>query len=278
MRSDFEAYFAANLPSVASFHPHFNEALAWVLRAGGKHFRAQLVLGVVEAYAPEKVRSAFDVALAVELLHTYSLIHDDLPAMDNAPLRRGVATLHVKYDEVTAILAGDALNTEAFLVLARAPLDEKIRLACVETLGFCGGLNGMVIGQAVDCFFEKKPLNLEELKFLHAKKTGALIAGSMKMGALVAGLSHEECEWIFSLGLKLGLAFQVHDDVLDATATTEAVGKPVLNDGVKNSFTNLLGVEGAVDFRDSLEKEILAELTGSPLFGLVKGLIEKYLK
>ncbi|MBR2917925.1 MAG: polyprenyl synthetase family protein, partial [Campylobacter sp.] len=142
----FLEYLESNLPSVESFHPHFNEALAWVLKAGGKHFRAQLVIGTAKAINPSC--DPYAAALAVELLHTYSLIHDDLPAMDNANLRRGVPTLHVKYDEVTAILAGDALNTAAFGVLANSNLPPQIAIKCIQVLSKNGGLDGMIIGQA----------------------------------------------------------------------------------------------------------------------------------
>ncbi|AII13994.1 geranyl diphosphate synthase / farnesyl diphosphate synthase [Campylobacter iguaniorum] len=274
----FDEYLELNLPKIDSFHPHFNDALAWVLRAGGKHFRAKLLLGIVETLRPELTKDAFSVAFGVECLHTYSLIHDDLPAMDNASLRRGVATLHVKYDEVTAILAGDALNTHAFYLISHANLDPKTLLKCIQTLSSDGGIYGMIIGQAIDCYFEHKHLSLEELEFLHAHKTGALIAASMKMGAIISGLDDESCEQIYKIGLKLGLAFQIHDDIIDATQDEKSAGKPTNNDGIKNSFTNLLGVKGAIKARDKLENEILDELANSPILPLVNDLINKYLK
>ena len=118
----FETYLKNNLPQVNSFHPHYNDAMARMLLAGGKRFRPLLLLSVVEAYEPLLYKGALSAALAVEFLHTYSLIHDDLPAMDNAPLRRGFKTLHIKYDEATAILVGDALNTEAFYNISKSPL------------------------------------------------------------------------------------------------------------------------------------------------------------
>lgn len=275
---NFSDYLEANLPRVESFHPHFNEALAWILRAGGKHFRAKLLLGVVESFKPNLLQNAYPVALGVELLHTYSLIHDDLPSMDNSSLRRGVATLHVKFDEVTAILAGDALNTHAFYTIANSNLKPSIIVECVKTLSFNGGIYGMVIGQAIDCYFENKPLNLDQLKFLHNHKTGALIAASMKLGAIICELKHSECDQIYNLGIKLGLAFQIHDDIIDATQNENEAGKPTGIDGVKNSFTNLLGINGAIDYRNSLEDEILKDLKDSPLKNLVENLIIKYLK
>ncbi|ABK83222.1 polyprenyl synthetase family protein [Campylobacter fetus] len=274
----FEEFFELNLPKVDSFHPHFNDSLSWVLKAGGKHFRAKLLLGVVDALKPDLKSASYPVAAAVEMLHTYSLIHDDLPCMDNADLRRGVATLHVKYDEVSAVLAGDALNTHAFYMLSSANLPAEAVVKCVQTLAENGGIYGMVIGQAIDCYFENKHLNLDELKFLHLHKTGALIAASMKMGAIISAQSDKQCEKIYNIGLKLGLAFQIHDDIIDATSDEMKAGKTVNNDLFKNSFTNLMGVNGAIDARDEIENEILYELDGSPLKTLILNLINKYLK
>ena len=272
----FLEYLESNLPSVESFHPYFNEALAWVLKAGGKHFRAQLVIGTAKAINPSC--DPYAAALAVELLHTYSLIHDDLPAMDNANLRRGVPTLHVKYDEVTAILAGDALNTAAFGVLANSNLPPQIAIKCIQVLSKNGGLDGMVIGQAIDCYFENKKLSLDELEFLHLHKTGALIAASMQIGAIVAGASDEESNDIYKAGLKLGLAFQIHDDIIDATSSSDKAGKPTNNDSSKNSFTNLLGVDKAIEARDELEKQIINQIQNQDVKELVSNLINKYLK
>lgn len=272
----FLEYLESNLPSVESFHPHFNKALAWVLKAGGKHFRAQLVIGTAKAINPSC--DPYAAALAVELLHTYSLIHDDLPAMDNANLRRGVPTLHVKYDEVTAILVGDALNTAAFGVLANSNLPPQIAIKCIQVLSKNGGLDGMIIGQAIDCYFENKKLSLDELEFLHLHKTGALIAASMQIGAIVAGASDEESNDIYKAGLKLGLAFQIHDDIIDATSSSDKAGKPTNNDNSKNSFTNLLGVDKAIEARDELEKQIINQIQNQDVKELVSNLINKYLK
>ena len=273
---NFSDYLEANLPKVESFHPHFNEAIAWILKAGGKHFRAKLLIGTAKAINP--LRDPYPVALAVEFLHAYSLIHDDLPAMDNSALRRGVETLHVKYDEVTAILVGDALNTEAFRVIANSNLPPQIVIKCIEILSRNGGLEGMVIGQAIDCYFENKKLNLNELKFLHLHKTGALIAASMEMGAVIAGASDEECKSIYEAGLKLGLAFQIHDDIIDATSNAKIAGKPTNNDTSKNSFTNLLGVDEAIKIQNELESQIILEIQNKELKELISNLINRYLK
>jgi geranylgeranyl pyrophosphate synthase len=132
-----------------------------MLLAGGKRFRPKLLLAVVRAYNPLLVENAKYAAFAVELIHTYSLIHDDLPAIDNASLRRGHPTLHTTYDETTAILVGDALNTYAFEILSKAPMHNDVKIELIKTLSEAAGPNGMVLGQAIDCYFENKELNLE---------------------------------------------------------------------------------------------------------------------
>lgn len=278
--AEFKAFLNAHLPSNPSFHPCFDEALSYTLKSGGKHFRAMLVAGVVAAVRPERKEAAFHVALAFETMHSYSLIHDDLPAMDDSDLRRGQPSLHVKFDEVTAILAGDALNTHAFYQIARAPLDADTRIKCVEILSRNAGIYGMALGQAVDCYFENQKLGLEELKFLHIHKTARLIAASLQAGCVVAGLDETEAARIYDIGLDLGLAFQIADDIIDATQSAETAGKPTHNDGAKNSFTNLLGVEGAVQAKNELIAKIEREL-GSVHTGIraiVTGLIGKHLR
>ena len=278
--AEFKAFLSAHLPSSPSFHPCFDEALSYTLKSGGKHFRAMLVAGVVAAVRPERKEAAFHVALAFETMHSYSLIHDDLPAMDDSDLRRGQPSLHVKFDEVTAILAGDALNTHAFYQIARAPLDADARIKCVEILSRNAGIYGMALGQAVDCYFENQKLGIEELKFLHIHKTARLIAASLQAGCVVAGLDETEAARIYDIGLDLGLAFQIADDIIDATQSAETAGKPTHNDGAKNSFTNLLGVEGAVQAKNELIAKIEREL-GSVHTGIraiVTGLIDKHLR
>ncbi|MDL0089482.1 polyprenyl synthetase family protein [Campylobacter gastrosuis] len=276
---NFTDFLNENLPTAPSFHPHYEIALSDMLKAGGKHFRASLLLGVVSALKPRNLAAAMRVALGVELLHTYSLIHDDLPVMDNAPLRRGKPTLHVKYDEVTAVLAGDALNTHAFFEISRANLSSEIRIKCVEILSQNGGASGMVLGQAIDCFFEKKPLTLDELKFLHTHKTAKLIAASLKMGAVIAECDEKMCDEIYELGLDLGLAFQIQDDIIDATSDESEAGKPVHNDSVKNSFTNLLGVSGAISYKNEILNGVKNRLKSLPqgVCDMILELVKKHL-
>jgi len=252
----FEAYLKANLPQATSFHPIYEDALRDMLQAGGKRFRPMLLLSVVDAYEPLLYDSALSVAMAVEMLHTYSLIHDDLPAMDDAPLRRGHTTLHVKYDEVTAILAGDALNTDAFHILSKAPLRADIKIKLIEILSRDGGSRGMVLGQAIDCYFENTPLTLEQIKTLHTNKTAKLIAASLQMGAVIVGVDRDIQDELYSFGLDLGLLFQIQDDIIDETCSDEEAGKTTSNDGDKNSFVNLLGLDGSMAQADALAKDL----------------------
>lgn len=256
----FEAFLLDNLPESKSIHPIYERALQEMLIAGGKRFRPALLLGVVGAYNTLMLNSAFHAAYAIELLHTYSLIHDDLPAMDDSPLRRGKPTLHVVYDEVTAILAGDALNTYAFEVLSNAPFSDATRVKLIRELATNGGLNGMVLGQAIDCYFENSPLKIEDVKILHTNKTAKLIAASLKMGAIIVG-REDIADALYSFGIKLGLLFQIQDDILDVTQSTEEAGKLTGNDEDKNSFVTLIGLEKTMNEANTLANELELELS-----------------
>ena len=275
----FEAYLEANLPKVETFHPHYNEALAAMLLAGGKRFRPMLLLSVVEAYEPLLFEGALAPALALEFLHTYSLIHDDLPAMDNAPLRRGFETLHITYDEATAILAGDALNTEAFYHLAKAPLRDDIKIKLVELLARDGGTYGMVLGQSIDLYFENQLLSIDEVKFLHTNKTAKLIATSLLMGAVIVGLEKSQQDELYAFGIDLGLLFQIQDDIIDETHSEEEAGKTTGNDGEKNSFINIIGLERSMVEANSMAKslEIRFGSFDKPLQKALAPVVDKYL-
>jgi len=256
---NFETFLTQNLPTSKSIHPTYEKALHEMLLAGGKRFRPALLLGVVEAYNPLMIEGARYAAYAIELLHTYSLIHDDLPAMDDSPLRRGKPTLHVVYDEVTAILVGDALNTYSFEVLANAPFSDYTRVKLIQELAYNGGLNGMVLGQAIDCYFENKPLDVEDIKILHTNKTAKLIAASLKMGAIIVG-KEELGQKLYDFGIELGLLFQIQDDILDVTQTSQEAGKLTNNDEDKNSFVTILGLQKATDEANDLADKLLKEL------------------
>jgi len=276
---DFETFLNKNIPTKSSFHPHFEEAMTKMFSAGGKRFRPLLLLSVVESYEPLLLKNAFYPALAVEMIHTYSLIHDDLPTFDDSPLRRGVETLHITYDEVTATLVADALNSEAFGIIAKSPLESSVKIDLIKELVDGSGVNGMVLGQAIDCFFENKKLTLDELTFLHEHKTAALIASSLKMGAIVANLDEEKLKIFEKLGYKLGLLFQIQDDIIDATQTEKEAGKPTGHDSTKNSFTNLLGVDGANRAKEELKSDIerLLKEIDETLSMRLKQMINRYL-
>lgn len=274
----FEAFIAAHKPAASSFHPHYEAALSVMLEAGGKRFRPALLLAVVSAYNDLLLDGANHAAYAIELLHTYSLIHDDLPAMDNADLRRGHITLHKRYDEVTAILVGDALNTYAFEVLANAPYSDATRVKLIRSLSRNGGAGGMVLGQAIDCHFENQPLTLEQIKLLHINKTGKLIACALEMGAIIAGQKELE-KTIYDFGIDLGLLFQIQDDILDVTQSDEEAGKTTNNDEAKNSFVTLLGLEKAIDEANALALVIEKQLESfdESLQGKLSPILSQYI-
>ncbi|MDA7816931.1 polyprenyl synthetase family protein [Sulfurimonas sp.] len=256
---NFENFLLNNLPVSNSIHPTYEKALHDMLIAGGKRFRPALLLGVVKSYNSLMLDGAMHAAYAIELLHTYSLIHDDLPCMDDSPLRRGHPTLHVTYDEVTAVLVGDALNTYSFEVLANAPFSDYTKVQLIRELATNGGLNGMVLGQAIDCYFEKQPLAIDDVKILHTNKTAKLIAASLKMGAIIVG-REELSDKLYDFGIKLGLLFQIQDDILDVTHSSEEAGKLTGNDGDKNSFVTLIGLDESMREANLIADELENEL------------------
>ncbi|BCD67393.1 polyprenyl synthetase family protein [Nitratiruptor sp. YY09-18] len=256
----FEEYLHQNPIQIKTFHPFYQEALNYMLQGGGKRFRPLLLLHVVQAYEPLLVPSAMPVALALEIFHTYSLIHDDLPVMDDAALRRGKETLHKKYDELTAVLVGDALNTHAFYLISSAPLHPQTKSELTKILAINGGADGMVHGQILDCYFEDKRLTIEELKTLHCNKTAKLIAASLQMGGVIADLDPKKANELYDFGIELGILFQIQDDIIDAICSSEEAGKTTQNDTHKNSFINLLGLEKSLQEADryavALEKKL----------------------
>ena len=253
----FERYLQNHhIKIMRSFHPSFEGAFWEMVQNGGKRFRPALLFCIVLANNKARIKDAFQIALAIESLHTYSLIHDDLPAMDNATLRRNHPTLHTKYSEADAILCGDGLNTYSFYLIATAHFSDKIRAKLAKSLSF-GGLK-MVVGQALDCHFEGQKLTRKKVDFIHTNKTAHLIASSLEMGAIIAKLPKIEREKFYDFGVKLGLFFQIRDDILDKISTNE--GKSANIDKNKNSYVNLLGLKGAQNALDSLKKVLLDSL------------------
>ena len=217
------------------------EAIRYSLFAGGKRLRPALALGAAEIVSGDDA-VALPAACAIEMIHTYSLMHDDLPAMDNDDLRRGKPTSHKVYGEAMAILAGDALATMAFDVLAQAG-----DLRVIQEIARAVGVGGMAGGQVLDLQSEGKEISLEQLRRLHACKTGALIRVSVRSGALLARASEEQLEALSKFGEHLGLAFQIADDILDVTGDEKTLGKPIGSDEAKNKSTYpaLVGLDRA---------------------------------
>ena len=226
------------LPSSASAPEKIHQAIRWSIFAGGKRFRPALLLAVGQALgAPIKI--LLKTAAAFEMVHTYSLIHDDLPAMDDDDLRRGRPTCHVRFDEATAILAGDALQTLAFKTIAQDDeLTFETRIALISELASAAGTpDGMVAGQAFDMEAETHQVNNAQLEEIHRLKTGALIVAAARCGAIIGGASERELEAVTSYGSHLGLLFQITDDFLDVTATAEDLGKTPGKDARSNKAT-----------------------------------------
>lgn len=223
------------------------QAARYSLLTGGKRVRAVLVLASCEL-AGGKVQNAADYACALEMLHCYSLIHDDLPCMDNDDFRRGRPSCHKAYDEATALLAADALVTAAFETLSLAPLSAESRVEAVRLLAYGAGARGMLYGQELDKTFETRRASEQELLELHRHKTGALITTAVALGCAAAGRDIPIIQPLTRYAQELGLVFQIVDDILDVTSTTEMLGKPVGSDEAndKTTFVSLYGLDGAV--------------------------------
>ena len=221
------------------------EAMRYSLLAGGKRIRPLLVLEFCRI-AGGDVEKALPVACAIEMLHTYSLIHDDLPCMDNDELRRGKPTNHMVYGECTATLAGDALQAEAFGTILRCDLPPTVKASCAEILAGAVGLDGMCGGQFLDMSWEGRTLTEQELTEINIRKTGALLVAACQMGVAAAGGSELMLAAAGHYGSSIGLAFQIRDDMLDVLSTAEELGKPIGSDleENKNTYMVLMGREG----------------------------------
>ncbi|WP_186176161.1 (2E,6E)-farnesyl diphosphate synthase [Vibrio jasicida] len=245
------------------------QAMKYGLLLGGKRVRPFLVYitGQMLGCEPEDLDTP---ASAIECIHAYSLIHDDLPAMDDDDLRRGQPTCHIKFDEATAILTGDALQTLAFTILAEGELNpnaESHRIKMVQALAQSSGANGMCVGQALDLGAENRRVSLAELEEIHRNKTGALINCAVKLGALASGdKGLEIMPHLERYSKAIGLAFQVQDDILDIISDTETLGKPQGSDQElnKSTYPSLLGLEGAMEKAHTLLQEALQALEAIP--------------
>lgn len=240
------------------------ESMHYSLTAGGKRIRPTLVLEFCRISGGD-IEKALPVACAIEMLHTYSLIHDDLPCMDNDDLRRGKPTNHVVYGECTATLAGDALQAEAFGTIARSELPAENKIACVEILADAVGSDGMCAGQYLDMVGESKQLTEDELDDINSRKTGALLIAACRMGVAAAGGSGEMLEAAAHYGACVGAAFQIRDDILDVISTSEELGKPVGSDAQehKNTYMALLGEERCMEMVEKLTNNAKSALCGT---------------
>ena len=246
LRERIESQLDAALPVPTDGPRPLHEAMRYAVLGGGKRMRPLLVHAAARIFAADP--QLLDApAMAVELIHAYSLVHDDLPAMDDDALRRGKPTTHIAFDEATAILAGDALQARAFSLLAEAPLPPGLRVACLQTLAQASGAAGMCGGQALDIDATGQRQTLDALTRMHALKTGALIRAAVRMGALCGDASSADIERLDRFASALGLAFQVRDDILDVEASSEQLGKTAGKDMAqdKSTFPALLGMEGA---------------------------------
>ena len=238
-------------------------AARYSLLGGGKRIRAVLVLSVCEMLGGN-MAAAEQFAAAIEMLHCYSLIHDDLPCMDNDDLRRGRPSCHKAFGEATAMLAGDVLLTEAFEAIANAPASAQACVRAAKALGAGAGSRGMVYGQELDLKYESLAATEEQLRLIHRNKTGALINAAVQMGAAAAEADEEKCKALEAYAYGIGLVFQIVDDVLDVTSTPEQLGKPIGSDSEngKTTFATLYGVQGAMERAGQLNAKTCAELRG----------------
>ena len=258
------------LPGSTAMPARLHDAMRYSVFAGGKRLRPVLIIAACEAVggAPERVLHA---ACAMEMIHTYSLIHDDLPAMDDDDFRRGRPTNHKVYGEANAILAGDALLTEAFRLLAdpgaNAGIDPAVTLKVIETVARCAGSQGMVGGQVVDMESEGKPIDFATLQYIHTRKTGALFLASIQSGAWLGGGSAEQVAALTRYGETAGLAFQIADDILDIVGDQQELGKDVGSDQArgKATYPALLGLGEARRRAEELRDLAIAAL--EPLGG-----------
>lgn len=255
-----DATLDALIPSAEMDPRRLHEAIRWSIFGGGKRFRPALLIAAGRTFGAED-EALIRTAAAVEMIHTYSLIHDDLPAMDDDDLRRGRETCHRKFDESTAILAGDALQALAFQTIA-----DDVHLAADTRLKLVAGLGGaaaeMVAGQQLDLEAEGRELSIEQIEQIHASKTGALIRFSATAGAVIGNADEKEAQAISDFGSKLGLLFQITDDLLDVTRTTQELGKTAGKDAsaYKATYPGFYGIEETGKFAHDVHAQAIKGL------------------
>ena len=257
-----ECALQEELANTAILDEKLRESMAYSLMAGGKRLRPILLMAAADAVGVDGTRF-LPVACALEMIHTYSLIHDDLPAMDNDELRRGKPTNHVVYGEGTAILAGDALLTLAFTVILRQKdVSAEALLRVVDEISRAAGAEGMVGGQMLDLEAENRQISIDELRRVHMGKTGALFRAALRSGAILAGAAEDQLEALTAYANHFGLAFQITDDILDVIGTAEEIGKPVGSDekNHKSTYVSLTSLEDAQDLARRTVQEAESDL------------------
>lgn len=262
-RVDVDRKLDAIVPRVEDEPRNLHAAIRWSLLGGGKRFRPALCLAVGESFEIEREK-LLPTACALEMIHAYSLIHDDLPAMDDDDLRRGRLTCHKKFNEATAILAGDVLQTLAFQIVADDEnLSPEIRIRLIQEIARAAGTpTGMVAGQMFDLNGEKQKVSAAELERIHRAKTGAMIVAAARCGALVGGANNSEINAISNYAAHIGLLFQITDDLLDVTATSEVLGKTPGKDvkAEKSTYLTVYGYERAAALAAETHREAVAAL------------------
>lgn len=248
-------YIGKDLPEKEQLH----KAMTYSLAAGGKRIRPLLLLATIQSFGGD-IKKGYAVSAALEFIHTYSLIHDDLPAMDDDDLRRGKPTNHIVYGEDIAILAGDALLTQAFEIIAASESSPEKKVKLILALAKSAGPEGMILGQMADIQGEEKELNLEELQFIHKNKTGELLKFPIYAACVIVEAVPEVEEQLMGYAAHLGLAYQIRDDILDVVGNVEELGK---NTGMdeehnKSTYPGLLTLSGA---KEALNQELLAAKT-----------------
>ena len=252
------------LPAADTAPKSIHEAMRYSVFAGGKRIRPILCLESARIFSAE-IEPALEPACALEFIHTYSLIHDDLPALDNDDLRRGKPTCHKKFGEAIAILAGDGLLTLAFETIGAAPVDAALRVAMVtEVAKSAGTMQGMVGGQVADLEAEGKPVGAKTLEYIHRSKTAALIRAAITVGAICAGASQEDVARLRRFGEAIGWAFQVTDDILDVEESSAALGKTAGKDIAqrKATYPAVFGLERSHEIANELSSKAIADLAG----------------
>ena len=254
------------------------ESMRYSLLAGCKRIRPVLTLEFARLAGLADWKTALPMACALELVHTYSLIHDDLPCMDNDDLRRGKPSCHKAFGEATAMLAGDVLLTEAFEVIANVAAPAIVNVRAAKALGAGAGSRGMVYGQELDLIYEALAATEEQLRLIHRNKTGALITAAVQMGAAAAQANEPQCKELEAYAFGIGLVFQIVDDVLDVTGSQEQLGKPIGSDSEngKTTFVTLYGTDGAMELAQKLNDRTCASLRAE--FGEKSAFLEQLAK